>query len=100
MRFAVLAKNVILDAVAVEKVPWVRVLDAYAITRLRADAHPARRPGKGYDCLHYCLPGMPDLYNGRLLTILRDQERGRLCVLARALLPCMFDLRDRALCIA
>ena len=80
MRFAVLTKNVIMDAVAAQAVPWVRVLDAYSIARQRADAHPGPDPKTNRggslhprafdDCLHYCLPGMPDLYNGRLLRLL------------------------------
>ena len=64
-------------------VPWVRVLDAYSIARTRADAHPGPDPKtnpKGRtdsprlfdDCLHYCLPGMPDLFNGRLQRILEQ----------------------------
>lgn len=42
MRASVLTKNLILDAVAVQRMPWVRVLDAYEISRARADAHPGR----------------------------------------------------------
>ena len=82
MRFAVLTKNVIMDAVAQQAAPWVRVLDAYGIARQRADAHPGPDPKtnrrgslerRAYDdCLHYCLPGVPDLYNGRLLKLLED----------------------------
>ena len=73
MRFAVLAKNLIMDATAAQRVPWVRVLDAYGIARRRADAHPGPElksnrmrsltdPKKHDDCLHYCLPGVPDVY--------------------------------------
>ena len=80
MRFAVLTKNVIMDAVAMQRAPWVHILDAYGIARQRADAHPGPDPKtnrqgslhpRAYDdCLHYCLPGVPDLYNGRLLSLL------------------------------
>ena len=31
MRFAVLTKNVIMDAVAAQRAPWVHILDAYGI---------------------------------------------------------------------
>jgi hypothetical protein len=83
MRFAVLSKNLILDAVAAQRIPWVRVLDAYAIARTRADAHPGPDPKTNPhgrtdslrlfdDCLHYCLPGVPDVFNGRLLRILEQ----------------------------
>lgn len=149
MRVSVLIKNLILDAVATQRMPWVRVLDAYEISRARADAHPSRfvtsppafrsfhiRYGQAYsytptlppyflrhpdaprsrfglpsplpglplvapnvpralapvctprtphasrfgrggeDCLHYCLPGVPDVYNGRLLAILEEVGAG------------------------
>ena len=82
MRFAVLTKNLIMDAVAVQHAPWVRVLDAYSIARQRADGHPGPDPKTNMrgnlhkrafdDCLHYCLPGVPDLYNGRLLHLLQQ----------------------------
>ena len=56
------------------------MIDAYSIARQRADGHPGpdpktnRRGSLGPrafdDCLHFCLPGVPDLYNGRLLFLL------------------------------
>eukprot|EP00967_Tisochrysis_lutea_P154899 scaffold308727_cov36-Tisochrysis_lutea.AAC.2 len=72
MRFAVLTKNLILDAVALRRIPWVQILDAYGIARTRADAHPglAQRSKNVDDCVHYCLPGVPDVFNGRLSNIL------------------------------
>ena len=77
MRFAVMSKNAMLLAMAAQRLPWVSVLDAYGIARQRADAHtgatrplPGQKP-KSADCLHYCLPGVPDVYNGRLMTLLR-----------------------------
>lgn len=42
MRASVLTKNLIMDAVAVHRMPWVRILDAYQISRARVDAHPGR----------------------------------------------------------
>jgi hypothetical protein len=72
MRLAVLSQNAIILATVWQQLPWVRVLDAYAISRLRVDAHP----GDG-DCLHYCLPGVPDVWNGRLLrTLLAPRTTG------------------------
>lgn len=90
MRFVVLAKNLMMDAVAIQRIPWVHILDAYEVARARADAHPGRLPEKSrirpaFDCLHYCLPGVPDVYNGRLSSILHrvaaspspsEEERG------------------------
>ena len=84
-RFAVQTQNLLLLATVAQRHPWVRVLDGYEISHLRADAHPAAddftRAGRaskrdkrrsGDDCLHYCVPGVPDVYNGRLLSMLRD----------------------------
>ncbi|KAL1503840.1 hypothetical protein AB1Y20_012306 [Prymnesium parvum] len=73
MRFAELSKAAILAALVVERAPWVRMLDAYAIARLRADSHVGLPP-PCYDCVHFCLPGIPDVFNGRLLTLLQHQE--------------------------
>lgn len=171
MRFAELSKTAILAALVAERAPWVRLLDAYGIARLRADTHlgaavkrvpsapvcarrvcaracargalhvcgaicarpdplcvcalthcdrsrrasacsmPWRVPCQGmltivfassvyaacrtaqaarralaqtrcsftglpppcYDCVHYCLPGMPDLFNGRLLRLVESR---------------------------
>ena len=54
--------------------PYVPILQPYvpryAIARQRADAHPSHATGRGADCLHYCLPGVPDVYNGRLMSLL------------------------------
>mmetsp|Transcript_5313 Transcript_5313/g.17711 ORF Transcript_5313/g.17711 Transcript_5313/m.17711 type:complete len:295 (+) Transcript_5313:228-1112(+) len=76
MRVAVLTKNLILDAVATQRMPWVRVLDAYEISRARVDAHPSSSGKRTEDCVHYCLPGVPDVYNGRFLSILDEVVRG------------------------
>lgn len=74
MRFAVQSKNLIVAAVAAQRAPWVRLLDAYEIARLRPDAHPGPRKSIKYkdDCLHYCLPGIPDIFNGRLLALMQE----------------------------
>ena len=63
MRFAVMSQNAIMIASVWQRAPWVRVLDAYGIARLRVDAHP-----ENGDCTHYCMPGVPDVWNGRLLS--------------------------------
>ena len=66
--------------------PWIKLLDAYGISRLRADGHLGQTTrGAGgpvcaftglrppcHDCVHYCLPGVPDVINGRLLQLLLD----------------------------
>lgn len=85
MRYAVMAQNGILLAAAAERSrPYLRVLDAYGIARRRADAHPSTAPrhlrsrsagalGINQDCQHYCLPGIPDVWNGRLLRLISHQ---------------------------
>jgi len=69
-RFAVMSKNVLMLATVAQRTPWVKVLDAYSLARQRADSHPAQ-PSKP-DCLHYCAPGVVDLFNARLSHLLRQ----------------------------
>ncbi|OMO56090.1 hypothetical protein COLO4_35790 [Corchorus olitorius] len=49
----------------------VKILDVTAISQLRDEAHMAGytpRPDKGIsDCLHWCLPGVPDTWNELLI---------------------------------
>ncbi|KAJ8765365.1 hypothetical protein K2173_012062 [Erythroxylum novogranatense] len=47
----------------------VKMLDITAISELRDEAHIARgfRNSGGYDCLHWCLPGVPDTWNELLI---------------------------------
>ena len=72
MRYSVLSKNAILASEAV-KYNWIVILDAYEIARLRADAHPSHvKSYKFADCLHYCLPGVPDVYNEELQLVLKS----------------------------
>ena len=47
MRFAELSKAALLAALVAERAPWVRLLDAYAISRLRADSHLGETRGAG-----------------------------------------------------
>ena len=47
MRFAELSKAALLAALVTERAPWVRLLDAYAISRLRADSHLGETRGAG-----------------------------------------------------
>lgn len=44
----------------------VHVLDVLQLVQGRVDAHPNKRTfhsGQSYDCLHWCLPGVPDTIN-------------------------------------
>mmetsp|Transcript_51385 Transcript_51385/g.133699 ORF Transcript_51385/g.133699 Transcript_51385/m.133699 type:complete len:362 (-) Transcript_51385:495-1580(-) len=56
----------------------VRIFDITAMSWGRADAHPGEvsndLPGKitKNDCQHWCLPGVPDVWNQALLHILSD----------------------------
>ncbi|RAL45002.1 hypothetical protein DM860_003761 [Cuscuta australis] len=54
---------------AIDGSPSIRILDLSHLSEFRADAHPAIWLGKkdavsvwGQDCLHWCLPGLPDTW--------------------------------------
>ena len=46
------------------------VLRVDALTLQRADGHRVDGPGRWRDCLHFCLPGVPDAWGQLLLTAL------------------------------
>ncbi|GER31777.1 trichome birefringence-like [Striga asiatica] len=50
----------------------VTLLDITTLSQLRKDAHPSRYggKGKGVDCSHWCLPGLPDTWNQLLYAYL------------------------------
>lgn len=86
MRFATLSQVLLAAAALAERHPWVRVLDAYEISRQRVETHPGKYGPRGiWDCLHWCLPGVPDVFNGELLRLLRGggDADGPAAVLAR-----------------
>ena len=62
-----------LDQLAVELLSPscdLSVLDVTPMARLRPDAHTAVRHGGGRlppDCLHWALPGLPDVWNAMLV---------------------------------
>lgn len=49
----------------------IKILDVTAISQLRDEAHISRYSTKGVlntsDCLHWCLPGIPDIWNELLV---------------------------------
>ncbi|GJP33459.1 hypothetical protein CLOM_g17998 [Closterium sp. NIES-68] len=46
----------------------ISLLDMHNVTLSRQDGHPGRyTPGSHPDCIHYCLPGVPDSWNELLL---------------------------------
>lgn len=49
-----------------------QLLDIYSLSLLRPDGHPNvyREKGKSNDCLHWCLPGVPDTWNEILMAML------------------------------
>lgn len=60
----------------------LRLLDFTYLSELRADAHPAIWLGKkdavsiwGQDCMHWCLPGVPDTWVDILSELIRDGFR-------------------------
>ena len=87
MRFATLSQVLLAAAALAERHPWVRVLDAYEISRQRVETHPGKYGPRGiWDCLHFCLPGVLDVFNGELLRLLRGgggDDDGPAAVLAR-----------------
>jgi len=51
----------------------IHIWDVSAMSWGRADAHPGLTNKDGpNDCVHWCLPGVPDVWNQQLLQILRD----------------------------
>lgn len=53
----------------------VSLLDVTAMTEMRKDGHPSIYAGGGSslnDCSHWCLPGVPDIWNQLLYTSLLD----------------------------
>lgn len=47
----------------------VSLLDITAMSQLRKDAHPSSYNGfKGMDCTHWCIAGLPDVWNQILYT--------------------------------
>lgn len=58
----------------------IRLLDLTHLSEFRADAHPAIWLGKkdavaiwGQDCMHWCLPGVPDTWVDILSAIIRNK---------------------------
>lgn len=57
----------------------IQLVDFTHLSEFRADAHPAVWLGKkdavaiwGQDCLHWCLPGLPDTWVGILSQLILD----------------------------
>ncbi|XP_010547339.2 PREDICTED: protein trichome birefringence-like 40 [Tarenaya hassleriana] len=49
----------------------VQLLDITLLSQLRKDAHPSRYNGfKSMDCTHWCVPGLPDIWNQLLFASL------------------------------
>ncbi|KZV29714.1 hypothetical protein F511_05808 [Dorcoceras hygrometricum] len=48
----------------------VSYLDILLQTQLRKDGHPSSYVGRGVDCSHWCIAGVPDTWNQLLYTIL------------------------------
>ena len=63
-------------AVAAQRLLWVRVLDAYAISRQRADARVVRPP-KGEHMRPSVARPVPDVRNGRLHALRGTRRRAR-----------------------
>lgn len=45
------------------------LLDITSMSEFRADAHPSSTGGKKHDdCMHWCLPGITDIWNDLFIT--------------------------------
>ncbi|KAG9441606.1 hypothetical protein H6P81_017460 [Aristolochia fimbriata] len=50
-----------------------RILEVTQMSEFRADAHPSIAGGKKHeDCMHWCLPGITDVWNDLLVANLKD----------------------------
>ncbi|OMO56108.1 PC-Esterase [Corchorus olitorius] len=45
----------------------IKILDITALSDLRDEAHISHFRDRGYDCMHWCLPGIPDTWNELLI---------------------------------
>lgn len=54
-----------------------RVLHVETLTLPRSDGHRVDGPGRWVDCLHFCLPGVPDAWGQLLITTLDDDHRDK-----------------------
>ena len=55
----------------------VHVMDVFELIKMRADAHPNNHSlkfGGKHDCLHWCLPGIPDTINEIIFEFLRHEK--------------------------
>ena len=48
----------------------IHVMDTLQLAAHRSDAHPGSLRNERYDCLHWCLPGVPDVWNAVLFNYL------------------------------
>lgn len=62
----------------------IQLLDVTHLSEFRADAHPAIWLGRkdavaiwGQDCMHWCLPGVPDTWVDILSQLIHDHRFGR-----------------------
>eukprot|EP00756_Hemistasia_phaeocysticola_P066235 Hpha_TRINITY_DN9095_c0_g1::TRINITY_DN9095_c0_g1_i1::g.141884::m.141884 len=63
--------KVVLDYVAMHSPPHLEFLDVAHMSLLRPGSHVAKYSElKGSDCSHYCVPGVPDVWNEVLVNLL------------------------------
>ncbi|XP_051125819.1 protein trichome birefringence-like 43 isoform X2 [Andrographis paniculata] len=72
---AVPAAELVLQKILNSMATPVQLLDVTALSQLRIDAHPSFYGGHGVhaavDCTHWCLTGLPDIWNHFLYAMLR-----------------------------
>ncbi|KVH94498.1 hypothetical protein Ccrd_003418 [Cynara cardunculus var. scolymus] len=75
------AKNAIVEEVIQQMKTPVKILNITSLSDYRIDGHPSiygRRRGstvRGEDCSHWCLPGVPDIWNQFLYVHLQSKVR-------------------------
>lgn len=59
----------------------VGLLDVTTLSQLRRDGHPSIYGfggGRGNDCSHWCLPGVPDTWNELLFALIGSQVTNKI----------------------
>ena len=77
-------KNKIVEEVILQMKTPVTLLNVTDLSAYRIDGHPSiygKKPGNRYsniqDCSHWCLPGVPDMWNEILYFHLQSKQRSK-----------------------
>ncbi|XP_042516662.1 protein trichome birefringence-like 6 [Macadamia integrifolia] len=78
------ARNVIVEEVIQQMKTPVTFLNVTGLSEYRIDGHPSvygrkqakSNPSRAQDCSHWCLPGVPDIWNELLYFYLQSRQKG------------------------